>query len=618
MRSQPVTTLSLFLALAALGCGCDGPCSIPLDDKCQGCVQPSSGDYTCKSCKGGYDPATQCKSCPEGWVEAQGKCYAEHDPCAAAVEGSCEGCRSDDSGNYTCSHCRNGFDPFTKCKSCFQGTRLVDGRCVYYQDPCSNIKSKNCLGCVSTSEDDFTCIDCLYGFDPSTGCKTCLPGTELQGNACVDTTPDPCIYALLDGACETCTAISDDDYTCETCRYGLDPATRCQYCPVGFVDVEGVCRAVNDPCISALAGNCSQCVATSDTEYICRFCKRGYTSSSNCESCPEYSVQKEGQCLHPDSLCEWALARNCATCWLNSISVYSCQTCKNGFDPATECEKCFVGQVAVAGKCVDEAAWLKYMDTPRWNYWYSQTKPRFSIANLVLVDRWTDVEWQRRDAPELKTWEEAEDYCEQQAGGWRLPTRMELVALFSYLDEEMSLRLEDVFHFGAGPYWTATKASFLGADRVWTVGGQSFPHRAQVQSGSSSLAVRCARWSGEEPPSTPRFEVQKEGAVVRDRVTGLYWLAVPHTGADCASPIADIWGWRLPDMAEVATLVDSSRAAPALEVGAFPHWQEYWRLEEVDKDPPAGHHTNYVFHPSTGQVLSAPELSEVVEIHCVR
>jgi hypothetical protein len=82
-------------------------------------------------------------------------------------------------------------------------------------------------------------------------------------------------------------------------------------------------------------------------------------------------------------------------------------------------------------------------------------------------------------------------------------------------------------------------------------------------------------WSTKLPPSR-RFTLVLDSAAVLDNETGLVWQRVPSTSStglslallNCAAAgTGGRRGWRIPVLSELLSLVDDSRAMPALPVG---------------------------------------------------
>lgn len=244
---------------------------------------------------------------------------------------------------------------------------------------------------------------------------------------------------------------------------------------------------------------------------------------------------------------------------------------------------------------------------------------RFEALNDTVVDRATGLVWTRNANPcgFGLTWMEAFEQLAalNQAGyagrnGWRMPNRNELRSLVSYAAKKPALPeghpFENVF---LGWYWSSTTAAIHTA-YAWAVhfeGARMFYTRkdqyallwpvcadgatalaATGQSacyGALGLPADC-RGTGQDgelrlgsPWPVPRFE--RQGDLVRDRLTGLFW---PGQAALSAEPVtweealesALRWArsrqgdgllWGLPTINELASLTDCSRHSPALPEG---------------------------------------------------
>ena len=114
-------------------------------------------------------------------------------------------------------------------------------------------------------------------------------------------------------------------------------------------------------------------------------------------------------------------------------------------------------------------------------------------------------------------------------------------------------------------------------------------------------------WS-QKLPAAQRFVIVLDGAAVLDKETGLVWEKIPDTtlrswydaGDYCYDKnVGGRKGWRLPTIAELASLVDPTQTNPAMPSGhPFQNVQsdDYWSSTELADDP-AG--TWYVYM-STG------------------
>lgn len=221
---------------------------------------------------------------------------------------------------------------------------------------------------------------------------------------------------------------------------------------------------------------------------------------------------------------------------------------------------------------------------------------RFLVSNDVLVDRLTGLVWPRLARPmgASQTWEEAVQAvaawnAESRHGhaDWRLPTRRELRTLIDHSRALPALPqghpFEDVF---PGWHWTSTTwaddARY--AWRLQLEGGRLFFGRKDEDAVTLPVRGRCeflpttgdpAEAGLGQPWPEPRFAV--EDGLVRDRLTNLLWdrdaggmrMTTWNMALSLAHARRQATGqpWRLPTINELESLVDASRAYPALPAG---------------------------------------------------
>ncbi|MFP5240625.1 MAG: DUF1566 domain-containing protein [Acidobacteriota bacterium] len=223
--------------------------------------------------------------------------------------------------------------------------------------------------------------------------------------------------------------------------------------------------------------------------------------------------------------------------------------------------------------------------------------PRFelvreaSVPGGLVLDRLTGLTWPQ-DAS-ASGWpmsqEEALAWVAERNGeswlahaDWRLPARRELLSLVSLAHARPALPLGHPFtNIFQHWHWTSTPAASAQGHfwRVHLEGGRMFPGPGEAR--HMVLPVRGSSWLPPETPGLaaaagtswpePRFERAGEG--VLDRLTGLVWLGrvLPESGeatwAEALEAAGKAPGWRLPAIWELESLVDASRAWPALAPG---------------------------------------------------
>jgi Protein of unknown function (DUF1566) len=206
-----------------------------------------------------------------------------------------------------------------------------------------------------------------------------------------------------------------------------------------------------------------------------------------------------------------------------------------------------------------------------------QTYDTVSTSGIV-VDRVTGLSWQRSADHALHSASDAQGYCaglKLSGGGWRLPTRIELLSL---LDVSAHNPLIDSVVFPATPFdhafWSASPVA-SDALSSWSVAFGFGDGLAFVSPRNASLYTRCVR-AEQAAGATPRYTI-KDG-FVSDENTQLMWeqplqtstFGLTQAAEYCKALAIDGGGWRLPSVNELVSLIDESRAKPAIDADAFP------------------------------------------------
>lgn len=177
----------------------------------------------------------------------------------------------------------------------------------------------------------------------------------------------------------------------------------------------------------------------------------------------------------------------------------------------------------------------------------------------VVLDQVTGLVWQAAVPPSTHTWDGAKAYCANlELGGftdWRVPSRIELISIVDYTIAKPGPVVAAVA-FPNTPntvFWTASPVALYGSSRAWYVefdNGFAF-----TEATSAEYNVRCVR----------------AGLTA---TTGLTWQHTDagntYTFADAQQHCADLGaGWRVPSVKELLTIVDESRANPAVDSTVF-------------------------------------------------
>lgn len=235
--------------------------------------------------------------------------------------------------------------------------------------------------------------------------------------------------------------------------------------------------------------------------------------------------------------------------------------------------------------------------------------PRFQPKEEVVVDRLTGLTWTRDANLNIYplTWQEALAYVSEMNrhevlgyADWRLPNRRELRSLISHKTKKPALPeghpFQNVF---PSWYWTSTSAAsntayawyvnldggrmFYGGKLqyyfLWPVrgeGNQTLPVSGQIFCYDDKGKVISCKGSGQDGEfrqgkgwPQPRFEIS--GPTVFDRLTGLRWQKTADLSgkkvswSDALAAVRELDStWRLPNINELESLVDSSSHSPAL------------------------------------------------------
>jgi hypothetical protein len=192
-----------------------------------------------------------------------------------------------------------------------------------------------------------------------------------------------------------------------------------------------------------------------------------------------------------------------------------------------------------------------------------------------VSDAATGLVWQRHLAEQPLSWHDAKQYCDclSLAGqdDWGLPSRMELVSIVDETRQNPSIDEEAFPDTPLEWFWSASPLAGQ-AEQYWYVA--FFDGDTHAASAEQLYWARCVR---HQPGQLPRYDVSPSGTV-SDTSTGLTWqrdfsearVTWPEADAACSELALDGGGWRLPSMQELQSLIDESRAEPAIDPEAFP------------------------------------------------
>jgi len=195
----------------------------------------------------------------------------------------------------------------------------------------------------------------------------------------------------------------------------------------------------------------------------------------------------------------------------------------------------------------------------------------YRVEGDLVVDEITGLIWQRQVDPQTRDTAEAIAYCEglvlEERDDWRLPGRIELVSL---MQPGRSPAIDgDAFPGTPADYFRASTYASSGDDRSWSV----YFGAALVIVGSAATNTTYARCvTGAVVALDPQFQIME--TVVLDRGTGLEWrrdvqVASSRTDAEDICSAIDSSPFRLPTVKELLTIVDETRANPAIDEATF-------------------------------------------------
>jgi len=207
----------------------------------------------------------------------------------------------------------------------------------------------------------------------------------------------------------------------------------------------------------------------------------------------------------------------------------------------------------------------------------------------TVTDLNTGLVWQQGDGQNVtrRTWEDALDYCEglTLAGhsDWRLSNRRELMSIVDYSRENPTIDTQRFSDCRSSNYWSSSTSAF-DTNEAWFVSflsGIVFPHTKATY----TYYVRCVRGG---PTPAPSFHDNGNGTV-SDSGTGLMWQqgdgqnVTRRTWEDALDyceglSLGEHSDWRLPNVRELESIVDSDHINPCINTTYFPDCRSsvYW------------------------------------------
>jgi hypothetical protein len=194
---------------------------------------------------------------------------------------------------------------------------------------------------------------------------------------------------------------------------------------------------------------------------------------------------------------------------------------------------------------------------------YQGSQPAYNENGQTVTDLKTNLVWEQYDDPmkDTKDWREAKDYCQDlklDSGGWRLPTRSELISINNYGFFEHSIdrqfKLPSISSHLPQSYWSSDEYR----NERWSV---DFYDGVSDWSGqNSNMYVRCVKGNQIEKV---KFQDNGDGTI-SDLSSGLVWQKNDNeskTWEEALNACESI-GWKLPNIRELESITDTANANP--------------------------------------------------------
>ena len=224
------------------------------------------------------------------------------------------------------------------------------------------------------------------------------------------------------------------------------------------------------------------------------------------------------------------------------------------------------------------------------------------LDNGSVKDNVTCLVWQKAYSAEKLSWAGAKSYCAGLSiggSGWRLPSRVELTSIIDFSRAGPAIDTS-AFRGVANFFWTGSPwAVRHSPPYAWAM---NFYEGLTTNAGNTEGAyyARCVR----APKGSGNAQYAVSKGEVRDEHTGLVWqrasssrtMSAAAASEHCAQLSLNGQSWRLPSVGELATTVDESRVAPAINRAAFPDTAKstyYWSSSRSKPQPAQTWGLNY-------------------------
>ncbi len=593
-------------------CGASGLCDMngecALATKTETCGAPPS----CKDAK--YTPQSFCDGagtcvnatagvCPNGLICGEGMCKGS---CAQDADCGfnslyCEG-----------TACQQKLANGMKCvagkgNACTSGN-CVDGVC------CGSAGCGSCQACNLNRSG--TCSPVMDGtLDPKGICQDQAPGMPC-GTTGRCNGSGACAYYENGKPCGAGESCSTATYTA---------ASKC--------DGKGTCMSQT----AAACPNNLTCLSNTR-------CKDSCSTDSDCALASQYC--SNGKCVAKLSNGVACGSGRCASgncvggVCCSTASCGSCQSCASGTcsavpagqpDPLNICVNQGAascgnnGLCGTGGSCQKHACTCDGFAMPHPASAGLPNPASYTVGAGFVTDNVTNLAWEQPFSTATFTLPNANKFCADKGGGWRLPTLVELYSLVDFTKSNPSI---DTGVFPNTPsdtaFWTSSAVA-NNTSSAWSLGfsiGSTF----RDFEGYPNL-VRCVRTVPASVGSAallcypaPRFTTGPTEVV--DGKTGLTWQrgVAPRTKtwADAKAYCPTVGAnFRLPSVKELMTIVDLTKISPAIDTAAFLNTlgTEFWTSSEVVGIP--GAPEARIVHFLVGTAWDSA-VGDSLQVRCVR
>lgn len=234
---------------------------------------------------------------------------------------------------------------------------------------------------------------------------------------------------------------------------------------------------------------------------------------------------------------------------------------------------------------------------------YTLNSISFTINDDGTVkDNNTSLMWQQQDDGLVRTWSDANTYCENLTLGgyadWRLPTEKELISIMDYGRYNPSIDLTVFPDTKSSIYWSST-INANNEEAAWTA-FFNFGYDDNYYSKLYTNFVRCVRGS----PLIFGDLVDNQNGTVTDNSTGLIWQKADTGPVNWSNALGycenlllgGYSDWRLPDIKELKSLSDDIKYNHAIDVIFFPsaHASYYWSSTTCTSGMDFAYATNFL------------------------